>query len=257
MFIFRKTELLMKIAVPVIFLIVWELVARFVVKKMVLIPPASHVFESLYQMTMSGEIFVHSFHSILRVLSGFFIAASVGIPVGFMMGWYKYIDKLLDTSVHMLRPIPATAWVPASILFFGVGNRPALFLVFIGTVWPLLLNTISGIKSVDRIYIWAAQTMGAREKDLLRKVVLPAALPEVFTGVRIAMGVAWTCVIVAELLAVRSGLGYLIMESRLIVRPDKVFAGMVMIAIIGLGLDYSTRVTMSVLLKWRKGLKLE
>jgi len=208
-------------------------------------------------MTLSGEIFLHSLHSLLRVLSGFIIAAMVGIPIGFMMGWHKHMDKFLDTSVHMLRPIPATAWVPASILLFGVGNKPALFLVFIGTVWPLLLNTISGIKSVDRIHIWAAQTMGARQKDLLWKIVFPSALPEIFTGIRIGIGVAWTCVIVAELLAVRSGLGYLIMESRLIVRPDKVFAGMVMIAIIGLGLDYSTRIAMSTLLRWRKGLKME
>lgn len=239
------------------FFIFWEMISQMFVKKLILLPPPSKVFYSLYEMILSGEIFVHSLDSILRVLSGFMIAAVVAVPVGLIMGWNKLAEKLLDTSVHMLRPIPATAWVPASILLFGVGNRPALFLVFIGTVWPLLLNTISGVKSIDRIYIMAARTMGVTGRNLFKKVVLPAALPEIFTGVRIGIGVAWTCVIVAELLAVRSGLGYLIMESRLIVRPDKVFAGMIMIAIIGLGLDYLTRVLMNVFLHWRKGLKVE
>jgi NitT/TauT family transport system permease protein len=255
--IIERISFLKKIIIPILFLIMWELVSRLLVKKAVLLPPPSKVLHSLYEMVLSGEIFVHSLHSVLRVLSGFMLAALAGIPLGLIMGWYKYVEKLLDTSVHMLRPIPATAWVPASILFFGVGNRPALFLVFIGTIWPLLLNSISGVKSIDKIYIWAAQTMGVKGKDLFIKVVLPAALPEIFTGMRIGIGVAWTCVIVAEILAVRSGLGYLIMESRLIVRPDKVFAGMIMIAVIGLGLDYFTRASMGVFLHWRKGLKVE
>jgi len=255
--LFGKIKLLNKIIIPVMFLFFWEMVSHIIVKKLVLLPPPSKVFYSLYEMILSGEIFVHSLDSILRVLSGFIIAGSVAIPVGLIMGWNNLVEKLLDTSVNMLRPIPATAWIPASILLFGIGNKPALFLVFIGTVWPLLLNTISGVKSIDKIYIMAAQTMGVKGKALFKKVVLPAALPEIFTGIRIGMGVAWTCVIVAELLAVRSGLGYLIMESRLLVRPDKVFAGMIMIAIIGLGLDYFTRVLMNVFLHWRKGLKVE
>lgn len=255
--LFNKIKHLNKIIIPIVFFVLWELVSRILVKKLVLLPPPSKVFYSLYEIILSGEMFIHSLHSILRVLSGFIIAASVAIPVGLIMGRNKLVEKLLDTSVHMLRPIPATAWIPASILLFGIGNKPALFLVFIGTVWPLLLNTISGVKSIDKIYIMAAQTMGVNGKKLFRKVVLPAALPEIFTGVRIGMGVAWTCVIVAELLAVRSGLGYLIMESRLIVRPDRVFAGMIMIAIIGLGLDYFTRVIMNIFLHWRKGLKVE
>jgi len=257
MILFKKNKLLQKIIIPVLFIVLWEMVSHILVRKLVLLPPPSKVLYSLYEMALSGEIFRHSLDSILRVLSGFILSALVGVPLGLIMGWNKVVEELLDTSVHMLRPIPATAWIPASILLFGVGNKPALFLVLIGTVWPLLLNTVSGVKSIDRIYIWAAQTMGVNGRKLFRKVVLPAALPEIFTGIRIGMGVAWTCVIVSELLAVRSGLGYLIMESRLIVRPDKVFAGMVVISIIGLGLDYFTRVLMSIFLSWRKGLKVE
>jgi NitT/TauT family transport system permease protein len=147
--------------------------------------------------------------------------------------------------------------VPASILLFGIGDRPALFLIFIGTVWPILLGTIHGVRTINRHFVWAALTMGADSRRLFTRVVFPAALPAIFAGCRVGMGVAWTFVVVAELIAVRTGLGYMIMEARLIVRPDIVFAGMIAIGLVGLALDWAGRMAMRRVLRWQRGLVLE
>lgn len=243
--------------VPVGLLLVWEAASRLWLERSILIPPPTVVLATLGELLRDGTLLEHAASSLLRVLTGFAIAAAFALPVGLLMGWSRLANDLLDTTVQMLRPIPGTAWVPASILLFGIGDRPALFLIFIGTVWPILLSAIHGVRNTPRHLIWAAMTMGARGWRLFVKVVFPAALPSIFTGCRVGMGVAWTFVVVAELIAVRTGLGYMIMEARLIVRPDIVFAGMIAIGVVGLGLDWLTRVLMRRALRWQKGLVVE
>lgn len=181
----------------------------------------------------------------------------IAVPVGLAMGYSVLTEKLLTSTVNGLRPIPASAWIPMSIILMGIGEKPAIFLVFIGTVWSVILNTIHGVKSVPKHLIWAAQTMGASNRAIFVKVIFPAALPAIFTGMRIAVGIAFTNVIVAELIAVRSGLGYLITEARMIVRSDLVIAGMVAIGVVGYLLDLVVRLVMSRTLRWQKGLVTE
>jgi NitT/TauT family transport system permease protein len=139
----------------------------------------------------------------------------------------------------------------------GIGEQPAVFLVFIGTVWAIILNTSHGVKNVPKHLIWAAQTMGASNRTIFTKVIFPASLPATFTGMRIGVGIAFTCVIVAELIAVRSGLGYLITEARLLVRSDIVIAGMLTIGVVGFSLDALVRMVMRRALRWQKGLMAE
>ena len=141
------------------------------------------------------------------------------------MGYWLMAERLMSTTVNGLRPIPASAWIPLSIILMGIGEQPAVFLVFIGTVWSIILNTSHGVRNVPKHLVWAAQTMGASNATIFTKVIFPASLPATFTGMRIAVGIAFTCVIVAELIAVRSGLGYLITEARMLVRSDIVIAG--------------------------------
>jgi NitT/TauT family transport system permease protein len=242
---------------PAILLVVWEAAARLWLARSILIPPPSEVLRTFGAMLADGTLLTHTVSSLLRVLTGFALSVGVALPLGLLMGWSRLAHDLLDPTVQIFRPIPGTAWVPASILLFGIGDRPALFLIFIGTVWPILLGTIHGVRTINRHFIWAALTMGADPRRLFTRVVFPAALPAIFTGCRVGMGVAWTFVVVAELIAVRTGLGYMIMEARLIVRPDIVFAGMIAIGLVGLALDWAGRLAMRRVLRWQRGLVLE
>jgi len=242
---------------PAMLFLSWEAAARLWLSKSILIPPPSVVVQTFGRLVLDGTLLVHAANSIVRVLTGFAISLAVALPIGFLMGWNRSVQEFFDTTVQMFRPIPGTAWVPASILLFGIGNKPALFLIFMGCMWPVLLSTMQGVRGVDRHFIWAALTMGANRRRLFTKVVLPAALPAIFTGCRVGMRVAWTFVVVAELIAVQAGLGYMIMEARLLVRPDIVFAGMIAVGLVGLGLDWLGRTVMRRFLRWQKGLVLE
>ncbi len=254
---FRLHHSFRGVIVPALLLIGWETAARLWLAQTILIPPPSEVVRTLGTLLRDGTLEAHTISSILRVLSGFLISLLFALPLGLLMGWNRLAHDLFDTTVQIFRPIPGTAWVPAAILLFGIGDRPALFLIFMGTIWPILLNTIHGVRNINKYFIWAALTMGADRRRLFTKVVFPAALPSIFTGCRVGMGVAWTFVVVAELIAVRTGLGYMIMEARLIVRPDIVFAGMIGIGVVGLGLDWLARSVMRRFLRWQKGLVLE
>jgi NitT/TauT family transport system permease protein len=243
--------------VPTLLLAAWEGAARLWLARAILIPPPSEVLRTFGSLLADGTLLAHTVSSVLRVLTGFAISLLFALPLGLLMGWSRLAHDLFDPTVQIFRPIPGTAWVPASILLFGIGDRPALFLIFIGTVWPILLGTIHGVRTINRHFIWAALTMGADQRRLFTKVVFPAALPAIFNGCRVGMGVAWTFVVVAELIAVRTGLGYMIMEARLIVRPDVVFAGMIAIGLVGLTLDWVARSLMRRVLGWQRGLVLE
>ena len=237
---------------PVVLIILWEISAR--VENNLLLPPASTVFRTLWEITLDGTLVANALASLGRVASGFVCAALVGIPVGLIMGYYRTIDWSLAGIVNGLRPIPVAAWVPLSIILMGIGEKPAVFLVFLGTVWPILLSTIQGVHSVPKHLLWAALTMGATAPQIFARVVLPAALPSILTGLRVGVGTAFTCVIVAELIAVRSGLGYLITEARMLVRSDLVIAGMMAIGAIGFLLDWVVSRTLGLALRWQDGL---
>jgi NitT/TauT family transport system permease protein len=245
------------VVIPVAFLIFWELAVRFGSHSNVLLPPPSRVAETLFDLIRSGTLFDHIAASLSRVAAGYVLSVIVGVPVGLAMGYWTLAEKLLGTTVNGLRPVPASAWIPLSIILFGIGEQPAIFLVFIGTVWSIILNTSYGVRNVPKHLVWAAQTMGASNTTIFTKVIFPASLPATFTGMRIAVGVAFTCVIVAELIAVRSGLGYLITEARMIVRSDIVIAGMISIGIVGFLLDAVVRAIMKRTLRWQKGLMTE
>jgi NitT/TauT family transport system permease protein len=203
----------------------------------------------------SSEMLSDATSSLYRVLAGFAIGAGLALPLGILMGADKRIYALFDPLVQFLRPIPPIAYIPLSILWFGLGNPPALFLISIGAFFPVLLNTIAGVRQVDSIYIRAARNLGAGSFTLFRRVILPAATPYILAGARIGIGTAFIVVIVAEMIAVNSGLGYRILEAREYLWSDKVIAGMITIGIIGLGLDLLMMRLSNYLLRWHRGLE--
>jgi NitT/TauT family transport system permease protein len=180
--------------------------------------------------------------SLRRVAVGFGAAVLVGIPVGLWLGWSAKANQVVNPTLQILRPISPIAWIPVAIIFFGVGDRAAIFLIFLASFFPIVLACVSGVSSVPPVLRSAGRNFGLSSTQLLRRVIFPAALPQILVGVRVALGIAWLVVVAAEMIAVDSGLGYLVIDSRNSgKRYDLVVAAMLMIGIIGLALDFSVR----------------
>jgi NitT/TauT family transport system permease protein len=180
--------------------------------------------------------------SLRRVALGFGAAVLIGIPVGLWLGWSAAANQVVNPVLQILRPISPIAWIPVAIIFFGVGDRAAIFLVFLASFFPIVLACVSGVSSVSPVLRSAGRNLGLSTPQLLRRVIFPAALPQILVGVRLALGIAWVVVVAGEMIAVDSGLGYLVIDSRNSgKRYDLVVAAMLMIGIIGLALDFSVR----------------
>jgi NitT/TauT family transport system permease protein len=180
--------------------------------------------------------------SLRRVALGFGAAVLVGIPLGLWLGWNAAANQVINPVLQILRPISPIAWIPVAIIFFGVGDRAAIFLVFLASVFPIVVACVGGVSSVPPVLRSAGRNFGLSTLQLLRRVIFPAALPQILIGIRIALGIAWLVVVAGEMIAVDSGLGYLVIDSRNSgKRYDLVVAAMLMIGIIGLVLDFSIR----------------
>lgn len=172
-------------------------------------------------------------YSSMRVAQGFVLAAAIGVPIGLLIGWSRLFMNLIDPLIQSLRPIPITAWLPFSIALFGIRDMGSIFLIFLGGFYAIVVNTTQGARDVERNLMRAAMMMGASRRQLLHRVVLPAAMPSIFTGLRIGLGISWTAVIVSEMVAVKSGLGYVLWDAYYVGRMDIVLADMVSIGIMG------------------------
>ena len=190
-------------------------------------------FGGVYGDAFSGTILTHLLASMQRVYGGFFLAAAIGIPLGLLIGKVVFVRQLLDPTLSLLRPIPVTAWLPLSMVFFGLGPRSAVFLVFLGAFYPILLNTIFGVRSVDGRLFEAAQMLGCDGTRMFRQIVLPASLPSIFTGLRLGHGFAWILIVVGEMTGVPTGLGSVVMDGRTLSRADLVITGMIVIGVAG------------------------
>ena len=204
---------------------------------------------------LSGELLTDAISSLYRVVLGFGLGALLAMPLGLAMGASQRLYDLANPLVQVLRPIPPIAYIPLSILWFGLGNPPAVFLISIGAFFPTLMNTIAGVRQVDGIYLRAARNLGASQFTIFRRVMLPAATPYIFAGLRIAMGTSFIVVIVSEMIAVNNGLGYRILEAREFFWSDKIIAGMFTIGLIGLAIDTGMSRLNNYLLRWHRGLE--
>jgi NitT/TauT family transport system permease protein len=229
----------------------WEVVSVFKLVPWILLPPLEDVFIEFFRMLQTGEIFLDAGYSLLRVGLGFIIAAGIAIPLGVIVGWFQLAFRIFDPLIEVMRPIPPLAWTGLALLWFGIGLGSSVFLVFLGAFFPILLNAISGVKGIEKKLIEAAYLLGASQRQVLTKVVIPGSLPSMFTGIRIGMGVAWMVVVAAEMIAARHGLGSLIIISTNLGRTDRVLISMLVIGIFGLVIDYALRNFSRRLFIWR------
>jgi ABC-type nitrate/sulfonate/bicarbonate transport system permease component len=220
-----------------LFIVLWQgAVAMHLVNER-LTPSPMQVMQALTELIISGRLFDDALSSLARVLTGFTAASVFAIGLAVLLWSVPCLSNLVWPIVELLRPIPPIAWVPLTILWFGIGPLSACVIVAIGSAFPILLNTYLGLCMVDEKYKRAALTLGAGRFQLIRHVVLPSALPQVFTGLRLGLGTGWMCVIAAELLGAQSGLGYMIQYNRLLLHTPRVFAGMAIIGLLGFGMN--------------------
>jgi NitT/TauT family transport system permease protein len=232
----RLERALPSVAVIGLLLAVWWGVV--VATRSAIFPTPWQVVTGALELIRDGTLFEHIGASLLRVTTGFLLAVAIGVPLGLWMGWVQGAFKTLNPIFQMLRPISPIAWIPIAILWFGVGNASPIYLIFISSIFPMIVQTTSGVHTIEKRYLWAAENFGVSRATLFSQVVIPAVLPQIIVGMRIGLGVAWLVVVAAEMIALRSGLGYLIIDSRNAGnRYDLVIAGMIIIGLIGLMLD--------------------
>jgi sulfonate transport system permease protein len=241
---------LLPLVLPVLILLAWELLSRRGFIRPTILPAPSAIWLTFKEMALSGELLTHLKISLVRVFQGFTVGAGLGIVAGILIGLSPTVERSLVLVTGLLRPIPIIAWVPVLILWMGIDESSKVTVIAIGSFWPVLLSVVHGIRNTDRRYLEVARVLEKSRLILLTKVVLPSALPSIFTGLRIGIGIAWMSVIGAELIAASSGIGYMIMYARELSQPDVMLVGVVSIGITGLVIDFALRKVESRLLKW-------
>ncbi len=230
---------LVALIIPLIILVAWSLLTSFNIIPAYILPSPGEVWNSFLSLLGTNVLLIDTIATLSRVITGLIIAAAVAIPLGIIIGWSKKAENLSDLTIQILRPIPPLAWIPFAMLWFGLGFQSAVFIIFIGTFFPVLINTIDGVKRINKVFIESAYTLGASERQVLSKVIMPASLPSIFTGLRIGIGIGLMCTVAAEMIAVNSGLGYFIMQSMNLINTGDVIVGMLIIGIIGFSMDYT------------------
>ncbi len=241
----------------VAFVLVWEAVSvygqRINPQLDVMMPPPTAVVSAAADLLERGVLFVHIRDSLYRVLLAVGAATALGVPLGLAMGWSTRFRAAVDPLLEFIRPIPPLAWIPLSILWFGIGDAQIVYIIFLAAFFPIVLNSMAGARDVDTYLVRAGLSLGASGRELFRTVVLPAALPHIFTGVRIGLGIGWMALVAGELVAAPSGLGYMINNARTLFRSDYILLGMVLIGLLGLVLDYVMRQVARLVMPWYHG----
>ncbi len=234
---------MLALPLPVIGLVAWQLATAG--KAFSLIPPPTTVALTAWDYAFGGirndpysqALWANAAASIMRVFGGFFVAMIIALPLGLILGRSKMARSLIDPTLQFLRPIPVTAWLPLTMIIFGLGPPATIALIALGTFFPMLLNTVDGVRLVEPRLIEAAEMLGTPKAAIFTRVILPAASPSIFTGIRIGLGLAWVLLVVGEMTGVPTGLGAAIMDARQLSRTDLVITGMIYIGILGFASD--------------------
>ena len=247
----RMREALPSMALIAVLIAAWWLTVYLT--HSVIFPTPWEVVTGTWELLRNGTLWEHIGASLMRVGAGFGLAVCFALPLGLWMGWAPSAYRTLNPLFQILRPISPIAWIPIAILWFGVGDASPIYLIFISSVFPMIVQTTVGVHTIEKRYLRAAENFGVSRLTLFKQVVIPAVLPQVLVGMRIGLGVAWLVVVAAEMIALHSGLGYMIMDSRNAGnRYDLVIAGMIIIGLIGLSLDAIMRMLEGVRwIRWR------
>lgn len=230
----------------------WEIASRTTPNLALMLPPPSDVLEAAVQMLREGSLQRDVWASLRRVLIALGIAAGIGLPLGLFIGMSKRVAWFFEPIINFFRPIPPLAWIPLSILWLGVSESQNVFIIFLGAFFPILLNSVQGVRQVDAQLVRAARTLGATPAAIACTVLIPGALPSIFVGLRVGTGIAWMALVAGEIVAASSGLGYLIMQGRMLFRPDYIIVGMVVIGLIGIALDFVLRTAQRLIMRWEQ-----
>jgi len=229
----------------------WQALFQLGYLNPLLLPPPSQVALTFWDLVKSGDLPRHIGMSVLRVLEGFGIAAVLGLALGVAIGLSRSVDRWTDLVIQVVKPIPPIAWIPLAILWFGIGEQSKVYIIFLGAFFPIIINTIDGIRQTDHKFVELARILAVPRFKFVRQVVLPGALPAIMTGLRVGLMVAWMCVVAAELIAASSGIGYLIMDARQLSQSDVVLVGMISIGVIGKLMDSLIKLLETRLIRWK------
>jgi len=245
-------DLSMKSAAIILFILLWETAPRIGMVDRMYLPPFSEVITALVKLIISGDLFIHIGSSLKRSMGGLFLAVAIGIPLGIFIGWFKSIEKFLDPLLQVFRNTSTLALFPVFILLFGLGELSKVAIIFWGTLWATLLNTINGVKNIDPLLIKAAQSMSASNFFIFRKIMLPAATPSIITGFRLSASTSILILVAAEMLGSNSGLGFLIFYSEQKYDIAEMYSGILTISVLGLLINYLIVAFERRLLVWKK-----
>jgi len=240
----------------IIVIMIWQLVADRIVHNSFLLPSFYDVITSFFALVKNGLVFMDIFISLLHFSLGITAALIIGIPLGISMGWFKKVNRAVDPIIEILRPIPPLAWIPFAIVWFGLTHQAAGFVVFVGMVFPIVINTYTGFKNVPKVNVEAAKVLGCTKNvKLIRFIAIPSAMPSIVAGIRIAMGVGWMCLVAAEMFgASERGLGYQLWFNYYLHRMNFVVVYMLLLGFLGLFIDHFFRYYVDAkLLKWTAG----
>lgn len=235
----------------VVFVGIWELATRFGLIDPIFLPSPSAVFERAVRTFENGALVANVLASTRRVMVGFLMSVVVSIPLGLVLGTSRRACAVFDPIISLLRPLPSMSWIPLSLLWFGITETQKYSIVFMGTIAPALLYVIDATRNVDNVLILAARNMGASRIQVMWHVILPASLSQIIIGFKIILGLAWTCVISAELIAAKEGLGFMIMNGKEFFQTDTVVLGMVLISLTVLVFDAVLRRIERRILAWK------
>jgi ABC-type nitrate/sulfonate/bicarbonate transport system permease component len=235
---------------PLVLLLVWELASRIGLANPLILPPPSKALADLINLAIDGELARALWASLYRIVCGFALAVAVGITLGALMARVLLLDLLLDPLVELLRPISPLAIFPLAILWFGIGDASKVFVIALAASFPVILNTYAGVRSIDPNFFRASHSLGATPAEIFTSIVLPGSLPQIFTGVRLAWGISLIVVIAAEMVGATTGIGYMVLEAQQTFRTERVFAGIIVIGLLGFLTDIGFRRLRSAWLPW-------
>jgi len=234
---FTIKNVLLPLGVVVVAVIVWHFLCAFGILPAIAVPTPLQVLTGFAEEARRGRLFDDVIASLFRVMIGFVLAVALGLPLGLFMGLYAQARVALLPAVNFFRSLSPLAWIPFAILWFGIGDTPAIFLIFMAAFFPIVLAAAAAVAGIPAVYFRVARDYGFRGRELMMQVTLPAIMPQVITSLRVTAGVSWLVVVAAEMIAGRDGLGFLIWDARNALRPDLLVVGMIVIGIIGVVLD--------------------
>jgi sulfonate transport system permease protein len=238
------------LALPALIVALWKAAGVFGWIAPYAMPPPEDVVFTAIEFIEDGTLWAHLKASVLRVFEGFGIALVLALVLGVAIGLSRRTQRWTDVLLQIVQPIPPIAWIPLAILWFGIAEASKIYIISIGAFFPILVNTVEGIRNIDRKYLELARVYETPRRRIIARVILPGALPFIMAGVRLGLSMAWICVVAAELIAAQEGIGYMLMDGRSLARPDMVILGMLIIGVVGKLLDDALRLLTKKIVKW-------